>query len=184
MDRAAAGAIADGVTAPQFRERHETLVAAAPAAVGAAVRRLDLSRSRSVRLLFLLRGLPRQSLALPGLLRLGFVVLEDGPNALRLGLIGRFWSLGDVPRRVEPAAFASFDEPGYASAVWSFEWRAEAGGTRLVTETTVRCTDEASRRRFGRYWRIVQPFSGWIRRRALAAIRSDAETAARESGSG
>lgn len=184
MGAAAAGATAHGGTDPQFRERHETHVAAAPSVVAGAVRRLDLSASRTVRLLFLLRGLPRASLALDGLLRIGFVELEDEPSALRLGLIGRFWNRRGALRRVDPATFAAFDEPGFAKAVWSFEWQPEADGTGLVTETTVRCTDETSRRRFARYWRVVKPFSGWIRRRALAAIRSDAETAARESGSG
>jgi hypothetical protein len=31
-------------------------------------------------------------------------------------------------------------------------------------------TDERSRRAFGRYWLLIRPFSGLIRRRWLAAI--------------
>lgn len=40
----------------------------------------------------------------------------------------------------------------------------------LTTETRVLLTDERSRRAFGRYWLLIRPFSGLIRRRWLAAI--------------
>lgn len=177
------GAAAERVGIVHFRERHETHVAAEPAVVGAAVRRLDLSRSTSVRILLALRGMPRRGGGLDGLLRTGFVVLEDEPDrTLRLGLIGRFWMARGGLRRFRADEFDDFDEPGYAKAVWSFDWHPAPGGTRLTTETTVHCTDEGARRRFGRYWRLVAPFSGWIRRRALAAIRADAEAAAVDAG--
>jgi hypothetical protein len=42
---------------------------------------------------------------------------------------------------------------------------------RLRTETRVLLTDEASRRAFARYWLVVKPFSGLIRRRWLALAR-------------
>jgi len=45
----------------------------------------------------------------------------------------------------------------------------------LATETRVRCLDAASRRKFGLDWRLVRPFSGWIRREALRAVADAAE---------
>jgi hypothetical protein len=39
----------------------------------------------------------------------------------------------------------------------------------------VRFGDAASARQFARYWLVVQPFSGLIRRRMLALIRRKAE---------
>jgi hypothetical protein len=58
-------------------------------------------------------------------------------------------------------------------------FRAEAadGGTLLTTETRVLATDEAARRRFGRYWRVIRPGSGAIRRSWLRAAARRAEAA-------
>ena len=39
-------------------------------------------------------------------------------------------------------------------------------GALLTTETRMLATDEASRRRFARYWRLIRPASGLIRRLA------------------
>jgi hypothetical protein len=47
--------------------------------------------------------------------------------------------------------------------------RAEPG--KLTTETRVRCTDERSRRAFARYWYVIRPFSGLVRRSWLRAAR-------------
>jgi hypothetical protein len=46
----------------------------------------------------------------------------------------------------------------------------------LTTETRVRCTDPAIRRAFLRYWRVIRPFSGLVRREALRLARVDAES--------
>jgi hypothetical protein len=43
------------------------------------------------------------------------------------------------------------------------------------TETRIAATDEVARRRFGRYWRLIGPFSSITRREMLAAIRRRAE---------
>jgi hypothetical protein len=43
-------------------------------------------------------------------------------------------------------------------------------GPRLSTETRIEAVDEAARRAFLRYWRIVGPFSALIRRRWLKQI--------------
>jgi hypothetical protein len=45
-----------------------------------------------------------------------------------------------------------------------------ADGRLLTTETRIAAVDDAARRAFMRYWRIVGPFSGLIRRRWLRAI--------------
>jgi hypothetical protein len=50
-----------------------------------------------------------------------------------------------------------------------------AGGSIVTTETRVHATDPRSARRFAMYWRIIQPGSGFIRRRWLRAIEVRAE---------
>ena len=145
----------------------------------AAVRALDLRRSRIVRLLFRLRGMPERALRLDGMQHAGFRILADEPGReLVLGLIGRFWRPTGRLCRFEADDFAGFDEPGWAKAVWGFRITPlDATTTLLRTETRVHCTDPASRRRFRAYWTLIRPFSGLVRRIALAGIRRDAEAA-------
>jgi hypothetical protein len=73
-----------------------------------------------------------------------------------------------------PAAFATYDEPGYAKVALSL--RVDPRGTTssiLTMETRVALTDAASLRRFRRYWMVIGPFSGLIRRVALRLLDTD-----------
>ena len=62
--------------------------------------------------------------------------------------------------------FLTFAEPGYAKMALSY--RLENG--LLTTETRVRLTDADAHRSFRRYWLVIRPFSGLIRRAWLRAI--------------
>jgi hypothetical protein len=87
-------------------------------------------------------------------------VLEDVPGeGVVLTLSGQFWRLGG--RGPEAPATAVID------------FRALPGS--LATETRVHVPDPVSRRKFGRYWRIVRPFSGLIRMVVLRAAKRRAE---------
>jgi len=166
-------------------ERHQTHVRAPREAVWRAARTLDFARSPVVRALFALRSLPglcsrgpRRALGgtLDGLLRSGFVLLGERPGEeLLLGLVGRFWRPDGGIVRLTADELRTFDRPGYAVATWNFTLAADHGGSRLATETRVRCTDAAARRSFRRYWAVVGPFSGLIRREMLRSIRRAAE---------
>jgi hypothetical protein len=169
-------------------EVHALVVDAPPAEVLAAARELT---PRDVPLLVLLsavrslpailmgrRRLPRGTI-LDGFHRLGFVALEDGPRRLAFGGIGRFWTVEGGMRRIEPAEFEGFAEPGYAKAAFDFSTRPDgAGRTILSTETRVLATDEHARRCFRRYWRLIHPGSAAIRIAWLRAIRGRAESGA------
>jgi hypothetical protein len=160
------------------RRIHATDVAAAPARVFAAVRRLDLGGSPINRALFLARGMVARGLKLSDLMARGFVLLgEDPPHELVLGLVARPWTLMGGIRRLDASGFRRFDRPGYARIGWSFGVGARGRVSRLTTETRIRCTDDASRRKFRWYWRVVGPFSGVVRREALLLIKRDAEAA-------
>ena len=87
-------------------------------------------------------------------------VLEDVPGeGVVLTLSGQFWRLRG--RGPEAPATAVID------------FRAVPGS--LATETRVHVPDPVSRRKFGRYWRIVRPFSGLIRLVVLRAAKRRAE---------
>lgn len=171
-----------------FAERHALRVHAPPERAYAAARALDLGRSPLVRALFALRSLPGVfarrgvpgerglGITMDALLRNGFVLLDERPpHEFVLGLAGRFWTPTGGIERIHPAEFAAFDRPGMAVAAWNFTILPTDEGSLVATETRVRCTDDAARRSFRRYWRVVRPFSGLIRMEALRAIRRAAQ---------
>ena len=105
---------------------------------------------------------------------------ERPGEELLLGVVGRFWRpTGDLVHLTADEVRA-FDRPGYAVGAWDFTLAEEGDAVRLATETRVRCTDEASRRSFRRYWTVVGPFSALIRREMLRSIRRAAESASSE----
>jgi hypothetical protein len=168
-------------------EYHETRVAAAPARTWAAIREADLAASVVVKALLVLRSLP-SLLADPGAfpgatrftldeaLRHGFRLLAEAPGReVVIGVTGSFWRPTGNIATTDPARFREPVPPGMARAAWNFVVAEADGGSLLTTETRVLCADEASRRSFRRYWRLVGPFSGLIRHRMLASIRATAE---------
>ncbi len=163
-----------------FQSRHSISIQARPDRVYTKVRVLDLSQSRLIRWLLRLRGMPARASTLEGLLQLNFTVLgEVEDQELLLGIAGRFWRLRGDLRRIGPEQFREFDREGFAKAVWSFSVAPESSHrTLLSTETRIQCLDEVSRRRFARYWAVIGPFSGWIRREALMTVKRQSESKA------
>jgi hypothetical protein len=168
-------------------ERHGIVVAAPPEVVFDAVKDVTVRDVRLLTPLMALRGLPRlvkrrrRLRRLPSsdpligrLLEAGFVQLGERPGAeIAVGAVGRFWRPADnrpvaVPTRDE---FLSFSEPGYAKAVMAFLVRPEGDGSRIVTETRIVGTSPDATKAFLRYWRLIRPASGAIRRSWLVAIR-------------
>ena len=154
-----------------FRERHARQIDAPPERVFAAVRGLTLAETPMARALVRMRGIGARAdrPIVEEAARLGFAVVAEEPGReLVLAAVGRPWKLrgGDRPRR----DFRTFAEPGYAKMALNF--RLENG--TLSTETRVLLTDARSRRAFRRYWLVIRPFSGLIRRLWLRAIASRA----------
>jgi hypothetical protein len=157
--------------------RHRIEIDAPAAVVYRQVRALDLSRSRGIRLLLRLRGLRTDAVNLDGLERAGFTVLVEQPRReLVIGLIGKFWTPSGRLRPTDTEHFREFSVPGYAKAAWNFVVDEESDGrVVLTTETRVLCLDPTSRRLFRGYWRLIRPFSGWIRRRGLAIVKEQSQ---------
>jgi hypothetical protein len=168
-------------------EHHEAAVDAPAERTFRAVKELDLARSPVVLVLLAVRGLPtlftgavkpKLRLRLEEILESGFVVLDEEPDQeLVLGIVGKFWQPTSGVHRIQADEFIGFDDPGFAKAVWNFVVTERAGGgSTLVTETRVVCTDDEARRKFGWYWRLIGPFSALIRRILLGQIKRDAES--------
>ena len=162
-----------------FEEIHATRIKASAANVFRAVHEVDYSESAIVRLLLRLRGLPSANMNMEGFRRLKFEILGEAVNReVLLGLVGRFWTLQGDLKKIDANSFKSFDEAGYAKTAFNFTLDEDGGGTRLTTETRIKCLDAESRTSFGRYWMFIQPFSGLIRMEMLKTIKQHAEAGA------
>jgi hypothetical protein len=179
---------------PTFQavERHSTTIAASADQVWAALTQITVGELRLFRLLMGVRVLPGRLRGSPGArldagepllgwaVRSGFTILgQDDRRELVVGAIGQPWRLAGG-RGIAVAGgddFAAFDQAGYAKMAANFRLAPIAGGRaiQLSTETRVACTDPASARRFARYWWLIRPASGAIRRSWLAAIKRRAE---------
>ena len=168
----------------EFVERHSVPLAVPADEAVAAAKAVTPGDMWLVRTLFALRsgpalvrrggGLPRvktRPLA-EQMIGFGFVPLRDDDEEIAVGFVGQPWRItgGSMPKLRSADEWLAFDRPGYVKAVMNFT----ADGARLSTETRIHATDEASRRRFGRYWRVIKPFSGVIR---LVWLRAAARTA-------
>ena len=189
------GAIDRYLPDPEVSSRHAIWIDAAPGVVEEALRTADFSRIGIVRMLMAIRAVPavlrdpsgawrrwrasRPAGSSRGLLGMSFTVLADTPEQLLLGLQGRFWTPTGGLVATDVKAFDHGPPPGMAQAVWSFHLEEVDGGTRLTTETRVRTGDPASSRSFRRYWRVVGPFSGVMRRSILSFLRRTAESTER-----
>ena len=180
------------VPAFQAVERHSALIAAAPDQVWDVLAEVTTGELHLFRLLMGARRLPGRLLGGPRArfdpgepllgwaVRSGFAILgQESGRELVVGAIGQPWRLagGRGVAVADGREFAAFDQAGYAKMAANLRLDPVAGGraTQLSTETRVVCTDAASARRFARYWRLIRPASGAIRRSWLVAIKGRAE---------
>ena len=154
----------------QFREHHQTSVHATPERIFDAIRSV-----RAEDILFF-----RTMVAI----RRGFrggkeSILNPAANTPILDVATRtgFECLADdAPREVVIGSRVAAD----VFAAMNFLVVAGSGGDCLVsTETRVHAKTVRARRRFGLYWFLIRPGSGFIRRMWLRAIRHHAEQAPR-----
>jgi len=163
-------------------ERHAITTTASPDRVYAALRTADFTAHPVVKALLALRGMARRpapALGAGAFRRQGlFVIGDDPPRELVIGLEGPFWQPACRLRTVNAATFAMPVTGNVARGAWNFFVEAMSDGrTRLSTETRVLCSDQ-SRLKFRLYWLLVRPFSGLTRRFMLRSIRREAERGA------
>lgn len=104
----------------------------------------------------------------------GFFLLDDEPAEFVFGLAGEPWNNRGVS--LTPEEFLRWSKPDCVKIAANFRIENVGGGyTRVVTETRVAANDEAARRKMTRYWALIYPGSGLIRRSLLRTIRDRAE---------
>jgi len=106
--------------------------------------------------------------------RTNFFPLDDTPREFVFGLAGQPWN--NVGVRLKAEDFGSWAPPDNVKIAANFLIEdAGNGRSRVITETRVAATDESARGKMARYWALIYPGSGMIRRSLLSAIRERAE---------
>ena len=162
-------------------ERHRAVIDLPQAELWEAFQRTDFSRSFWIRTLFRLRGLAvKQAMPVPmtfaTMQHWQFEPLDEvEPDYMVIGLVGKFWTPTGHLQQIDRESFLGSNWEGFAKCAFSFEFEpVEDGSTAVATETRVHTADERSRRAFLRYWRLIGPFSRWIRRLMLQQIERQA----------
>lgn len=174
---------------PALIEADSVDVLASPEHCYRAARSFRLNRSPLARALFRLRTLPerlsghgaRQSqeiaLSVDEIVdpKTGFMLLSDEPGlGFAVGCIGRFWEPNLPVKHLSPKEFADFNEPGWGKLAWAIYVEPHKNGTsRISFELRVAATDADSWKAFQRYFRMIGPFSHWIRRHVLHLLKND-----------
>lgn len=181
------------IPTPRLLEVDHEDIAAPILDVWQAVRHGDLGGSGPIRALFALRTWPaRLRGEVPdggAVLRVdamrstaeqpGFQVLVDEPpSVVAVGAIGKVW-IPDIPfvHVQDASAYAAFEEPDYVKVAWALQLDAtHPERTRLRVEVRVDATDDAAWQKFVRYFRLIGPFSRFIRRSALRSLARELGT--------
>lgn len=157
-----------------FNEYHEIIVERSVEEVYQIAKDFNLSKSKLIKFLFKMRGLPSMRMNLQDFITdIGFTNLEE--NSPAENLIG-FWAR----TKIEPVSgyddFVGNSISPRIKVVWNFYLEPlSQNRTKLSTETRVLCISLLSRFTFGLYWMIIKPFSGVIRTKMLQIIKKDSE---------
>lgn len=167
--------LAEALPAAEFVEHHSRVIDASPEHVWSALSATKWSDLRWTRGLIALRGLGSSSASERSILERGPVVVvqRDEPGYVAGVRIARPWkAVPDIgPTVASLGELAQYRAPGWIKFGMDFTLQPLPGGrTRLSTSTLCEPTDEHARRRFARYWRVIAPFSGLIRRDLLCAV--------------
>lgn len=163
-----------------WRSAHATRVAAPAERAAAAMREFSGRDLPLTGALMRVRTLGRRTFderpTVETMATIGLAVLADEPHGILLGGVLSPWRVRGGHRVIASAEeLAAFAEPGWVRVAAAFTVSPDGGGSRAATETRIAATDDTARRRFGRYWRLIGPFSSITRREMLAAIRRRAE---------
>jgi hypothetical protein len=105
-----------------------------------------------------------------------FLPLSRDDHEIVMGMVGRPWANTGAPRIATAADFVGYWQPGSVKIALNLRVDDAGNGWSLVTtETRILGLDNTGRRTMARYWRLIVPGSGLIRRQWLNAVRQRAE---------
>ena len=157
-----------------FNEFHEIVIESPIEKVYKIAKNFDLSKSKVIRILFKIRGMPTKRMNLQGLISdVGFSNIEE--KFPEENLIG-FWAKTKIEPITNHEDFINNAISAKIKVVWNFRFiRLTSAQTKVSTETRVLCVSPVTKIFFGLYWLIIKPFSGLIRKKMLQIIKQDSE---------
>lgn len=170
----------------QFSERHSQRVHARPEQAMEAIRQSTLGDLKSYVTLMRIRGAAlRRPFHDPGsfqdervldVLSAGFISLGGTEHEIVMGGVGN--ARYRQPQVKNLQEFAAYGQEGGVKVAFNLNVEdAGDGWSTVSTETRVLALDDFSRRIMSRYWRLIVPGSGLLRRQWLEGIKKRAESA-------
>ncbi|MGE5111213.1 MAG: hypothetical protein ACM3JB_10185 [Acidobacteriaceae bacterium] len=168
----------------QFGEQHSQLIHARPEQVMRAIRETTLGDLKSYVTLMRIRGVALRRAFHPGdsqnqrvfeAFSSAFTSLGASEHEIVMGGIGKARS--PRPEVKNLAEFSGYHDEGIKIAFNLYVADAGDGWSNVRTDTRVLALDDYSRRIMGRYWRLIVPGSGLLRRQWLDGIKKRAESA-------
>lgn len=153
--------------------RQERVIAAPQQRVWQAARAMTIRKLFRVRVLLWIREIFSRLNGQP--LETFPVIAETEGTEVVMAICGKFWAISGNIVHVPVEVIPLYQAKGYAKAYWNFHLESIGmGQTRIVTETRVQVFGKRELKFFNRYWAVVGPFAGWIRREILKAIEREA----------
>lgn len=158
-----------------YNEVHKIEISATPKDIYPLLKTVNFYRSKLVKLLFTIRGLPIRMCSVEGFIKVGFMLLEENVGEeIVIGLI--FHPIKFRPISVPPDEFATFNEGDHVKAVMNFFISGiDEKRSLLSTESRVFCTSAKAKMLFTPYWILIHRFSALIRVEMLRLIKQEAE---------
>ena len=174
----------------QFAERHSARVHARPEHVMQAIRESTFGDMKSLVTLLKIRGAAlrihdtgdflHDKKILDAFSASGFLVGGNDHEVVMFGLMNV--RLQQRPEIHTPREFVDYKEEGALKMAYDFAVEdIDDDWCTISTETRVMAQDEDTRRGMGRYWRLIVPGSGLLRRQWLDGIKTRAEAVTKTS---
>jgi len=109
----------------------------------------------------------------------GWSILAEEPGReVVFGAIGVFWTPTITwHESVAAAEFCAFTEPGWGRIACNLRVNPYGASRSLLTyECRTRATDDATRAKFLRYWRLIRPFVQHILRATVKSVTINVDT--------
>jgi hypothetical protein len=131
----------------------------------------DFGKSKIIRTLFFLRGLPTKMLKIDDFIESGFILLEENKNEIVIGLVAQPWKIKGNIIKLSSEDFYGFDKSDYVKVCWNFLIEKKNDEEMYIsTETRIHCTSGKARKNFFIYWFFISYFSSVVRNEMLKII--------------
>ncbi len=137
----------------------------------------DFSNSALIKILFWLRGMPKEVYSIEHLTNMGFVKLDEEPGKeILFGMVTDNPMFNNCLSNVSSKEFLQKNDGSIIKAVINFKLQEKSSSQHIIsTETRVWCGSKAMKSKFKYYWFFIKPFSQLIRKSMLKQMKMQIE---------